>query len=115
MEHYNFLFPNPPGPATPKSALQKIYREALSDSGLRFRVVERAGRTVKNFLQRSNPFRMSTCGKEDCFVCSTGEKGSCRAMGITYDIVCVPCSDMLSPGRYRYIWETARNAYTRGR
>ena len=35
-------------PATLKSALQKTFREALSDSGLRVRVVERAGRTVKN-------------------------------------------------------------------
>ena len=39
-------------PATPKSALQKTFREALSDIVLRVRVVERAGRTVKNFLQR---------------------------------------------------------------
>ena len=36
-------------------------------------------------------------------------------MGITYKIVCVPCSGMPPPGRYRYIGETARNAYTRGR
>ena len=36
-------------------------------------------------------------------------------MGVTYEIVCVPCSGMPSPGRYRYIGETARNAYTRGR
>ena len=78
--------------------------------------MERAGHTVKSFLQRSNPFQTPTCGKkEDCFVCSTGGKGSCRAMGVTYDIVCVPCSGMPSPGRYRYIGETARNAYTRGR
>ena len=63
-------------PATPKSALQKIYREALSGSGLRVRVVERAGHTVKNFLQRSNPFQTPTCGKkEDCFVCSQEGKG----------------------------------------
>ena len=46
---------------------------------------------------------------------STGGKGSCRAMGVTYKIVCVPCSGMPSPGRYRYIGETACNAYTRGR
>ena len=36
-------------------------------------------------------------------------------MGVVYEIVCVPCSGMASPGRYRYIGETARNAYTRGR
>ena len=36
-------------------------------------------------------------------------------MGVIYEIVCVPCSGMPSPGRYRYIGETARNAYTRGR
>ena len=48
-------------------------------------------------------------------MCSTGGKGSCRAIGITYEILCVPCRGMPSPGRYKYIGETARNAYTRGR
>ena len=104
------------GPATPKSALQKTFKVALRDSGLRVRVVERAGHIVKSFMQRSNPFQTPTCFKQDdCFVCSTGGKGSCRAMGVTYEIVCVPCSGMPSPGRYRYIGETARNTYTRGR
>ena len=42
-------------------------------------------------------------------------KVSCRVMGISYEIVCVPCMGMPSPGRYRYIGETDRNAYTRGR
>ena len=32
-----------------------------------------------------------------------------------YEISCVSCSGMPSPGRYRYIGKTARNAYTRGR
>ena len=61
-------------PATPKSALQKTFKEALRDSGLRVRVVERAGHTAKSFLQMSDHFRTPTCGKDDCFISSTGEK-----------------------------------------
>ena len=93
-------------PATPKSALQKTFKEALRDSGLRVRVVERAGHTVKNFLQRSNPFQTPTCVKmEDCFVCSTGGKGSCRAMVsptryFAYRVAaCLPLVDIYILGR----------------
>ena len=39
----------------------------VRDSGIKIRVVEMAGRTVKTFLQRSNPFRTQICDKEDCF------------------------------------------------
>ena len=48
-------------------------------------------------------------------MCSSGGRGNCRAMGVTYEIHCVQCSIMSPPGRYKYIGETARNAYTRGR
>ena len=102
-------------PATPRSALQKSYQEVVRDSGIKIRVVERAGRTVKTFLQRSNPFRTQFCDKEDCFVCISGGKGDCRASGVTYEISCVQCKTIDQPVRYKYIGETARNAYSRGK
>ena len=51
-------------PATPRSSLQKSYQEVVWDSGIKIRVVERAGRTVKTFIQRSNPFRTQFCDKK---------------------------------------------------
>ena len=81
-------------------------------SGIKIRVVERAVQSVKTFLQRSNPFRTQFCDKEDCFVCISRAKGDCRASGITYEISCMQCKKVDQPVRYKYIGETARNAYS---
>jgi len=43
-----------------------------------------------------------------CLVCTTGGKGNCKSTGITYEVSCKRCGD-------KYIGETARNAYTRGK
>ena len=102
-------------PATPGSYLCKKYQKAVKASGLKIRIVERAGRSVKSLLQRSDPFRVSSCSRGDCFVCTSDGKGNCRAKGVTYEVCCVPCSKMPSPCRCKYIGETARNAYSRGK
>jgi hypothetical protein len=102
-------------PAPPSSDLQKMYQEAVKMSGLKIRVVERAGRSVKSYLQRSDPFRMPGCSMGDCFVCTSEGKGNCRAKGVTYEVCCVPCSNKPYPCKHRYIGETARSAYSRGR
>ena len=39
-------------PATPQSKLSKLYRQKINESGMKIRVVEKAGRKIKNFLQR---------------------------------------------------------------
>ena len=59
-------------------------------------------------LQRSDPFKESKCNNTKCLVCSTGGKGSCRSTGVTYELVCQIC-------RHKYIGETSRSAYTRGK
>ena len=44
-------------PSTPGGKLKRMYNHAIRSSGLRIKVVERTGRTIKSELQRSNPFR----------------------------------------------------------
>ena len=97
--------------STPNSQLKKAYDHAIRNSGLRIRVVERTGRTLKSELQRSNPFKTGNCGRADCFVCTTTRKGNCQTESITYSIGCrgENCT------RNVYKGETASNAYTRGR
>lgn len=94
-------------PATPGSQLQKEYQREIRNQGYRIKVVEKTGTTLKEVLQRSDPFKRQRCGREDCLVCKQAGKGPCNAHGVTYKIECQGCED-------KYIGETARNAYTRG-
>ena len=97
-------------PATSNAALKRMYERAIQRSGLRVKVIERSGRTLKSELQRSNPFRNGVCGRDDCFICTTTGKGNCRTEGVTYAIECR--GDDCAKGVYK--GETASNGYTRG-
>ena len=87
-----------------------MYEEVIRQSGIRMKVVERTGRTLKSQLQTSNPFREPNCGREDCFVCTTFGQGNCNTESITYKIDCsgTNCAKSIYKG------ESAHNAYTRG-
>lgn len=95
-------------PATSASELKNRYMEEAKGAIFKVTVVEQSGVTLNRILQRSDPFRENRCNNINCLVCSTGGKGPCRSTGITYKLVCQLC-------RSRYIGETARNAYTRGK
>jgi hypothetical protein len=97
-------------PATPNGKLKHMYEEEIRRSGLRIKIVERTGRTIKSQLQTSDPYRPTECGRLDCFICATGGKGNCETENITYKLECegLPCRK----GKYK--GETAGNGYTRG-
>ena len=97
-------------PSTPNGELKRMYHHAIRDSGLRIKVVERTGRTLKSELQRSNPFREGNCRRADCFICTSGGKGNCETESITYVVDCQggDCRKSIYKG------ETASNGYTRG-
>ena len=92
--------------ATSGSQLKNRYIEEI-ESGLQDQS-SRAGVTIKQMLQRSDPVREKECNNINCLVFSTGGKGPCRSTGVTYELVCQPC-------RQKYIGETSRSAYTRGK
>ena len=75
--------------------------------------MEKAGRSVKSMLQRSDPFKSGTCGRALCFVCGTEKKGLCDKNGVNYVITCLGCENSGQKGEY--IGETSKNAYTRGK
>ena len=64
--------------------------------------------SVKRVLQRSDPFKKRTCERECCFVCRTGGRGPCDSFGMTYEIKRQICEQ-------KYVGETARSAFTRGK
>ena len=103
-------------PATPKSTLRKEYEEEVKNSGLKVRIVEQAGTSIKRKMQRSNPFKEQTCHHDECLVCSTGGKGPCDALGVTYEVKCTECTEQNNDDKeQKYTGETARSAYTRGK
>ena len=100
-------------PATPESKLAKLYKKTIAKHKTKIRVVEKAGTKVKDLLQRNDPLSDKQCNDNKCFVCSTHKddlKGNCRTSGITYSITCD--NDQCS---FRYIGQSSKNAYTRGR
>ena len=76
-------------PSTPGSVLQQRYQSEVDRQGLRIRVVEKAGRSIKSMIQRSDPFRTEKCDRQSCMVCQTSGKGSCDKEGVTYSIRCI--------------------------
>ena len=99
-------------PATPDGKLRKIYQQKVTEKGFLIKVVEMLGKKVKHALQKTNPFKEETCGKTDCFPCTTGSRGDCRKESATYRI---ECEDDACGENNIYNGETGSNTYTRGK
>ena len=95
-------------PATPGSVLKKKCEAEIRNSMFKIRVVEKAGRSLKDMVQKSDPFRGKQCQRTDCPACYGSGKGRCDQSGITYEVCCKGCGE-------KYIGQTARTMYTRGR
>ena len=96
--------------ATPGSQLADLCRKEFERAGLKIKVVERSGRSVKRTLVKSNPFKKRGCGQDGCQVCALGGDVDCKARGIHYKIWCDgvdakgdPCLDI------EYEGETSRS------
>ena len=74
--------------ATPGSALAEKCRREFERAGLRVKVVERSGRSIKRTLVKSNPFKKQGCNRTGCQVCALGGEVDCKARGVHYKISC---------------------------
>ena len=92
----------------------KQIAETEAEAGVRFRIMETGGRTIKSLVQRSNPTGTSGCQEPDCLPCITGKGsgGNCRACGVNYQVECQLCP-LGRKGLYH--GETEGNLYTRGK
>ena len=104
-------------PTTPGGTLMKMMRKVAEDEGkegIKFKVMEVGGRTMKRDLQRSNPTATKGCSESDCIACKEerGKGGECRRNNVNYEIECKLCPEEMRPV---YIGETARNLYTRAK
>ena len=97
-------------PSTPRGELRRRFLESIKRAGVKVAVAEVPGRSVKRRVQRSDPFQDDVCADEEkCLICRHGGgRGMCRKTGVTYEVGCKKCGG-------RYIGETSRNGFTRGR
>ena len=85
-------------PSTPNSELLKMLRDVAkseAEPGLKFRIVERGGVTVKRQVQSSNPTGQLGCQSGDCPACQggRGQGGNCRRSNVQYKFTCNLCPE----------------------
>ena len=100
-------------PPTPNSELAKMLKEIADqepNQKMRFKIVERGGRTIERSLMRPNPLGHEGCNKNDCPICTQSGGGKlCHKGNVCYSFDCqAPGCDAAYGG------ETHRNGYTRG-
>ena len=67
-----------------REEMQKIVRK----NKLKIKIVEKAGMTVKRMIQRSNPFGVRNCERNDCKICELNNGVDCKTRGCVYEIKC---------------------------
>ena len=99
---------------TPDGILAEACKKSFKKAGLKVKVVERTGKTVKTALTKSNPFRKNGCNIPTCEVCSLNAGVHCKTREVLYKISCTgengnqePCSNV------SYIGETSRSILER--
>ena len=99
-------------PCTPGGTLAKRMREVEErgrmDRGLKAKIVEMGGQTLKEQLCRSNPWSGKPCENSHCFPCKEENGGDCRRKNAGYKITCSEC-------KAEYHGETSRTMFCRGK
>ena len=99
-------------PATPNGELARMMKEvaeADNECGLKFKIIEKGGKTIEKSLQNPNPTASNKCGKSDCVIDNQPGGGKlCHKSNVLYEWKCRNCDNV-------YIGETSRNCYTRAK
>jgi hypothetical protein len=99
-------------PFTPNSLLMKQFQEVTKKHEFPIKFMELSGYSLQNLLEKSNPFQEDTCGRPDCFSCTSGGGGRCDKIGASYEIICD--EDICNDRNVKYCGESGRPGYTRG-
>ena len=104
------------------SRLKEEEAKLTDITGYRVKLVESPGTQLSRILCKRNPWAGQDCGRPDCLVCGEDDAGGgdCRRRNITYVTTCINCvkirkEDNTAKEPARYIGESARSGYERGR
>ena len=70
--------------ATPNSELAEECRGIFKKSGLKVKVIEKTGKTMKEMLVKSDPFNEIRRNKNNCEACLVGDNINCKARDVLY-------------------------------
>ena len=79
--------------SSPGELLKQEIQKIVNENGFNVRVVEKGGKPLRSFLQRSDIDPQLDCLDDDCPVCHTSPEGLCRMESVGYRIWCVPCKE----------------------
>ena len=88
------------------SELKRRVQGIVKRHGVKIRIVQRVGETIKGIFRKSNPFGRMPCERNDCPICSRGLMANCRSRGCVYQMKCVEHGQL-------YRGQTGRSAYER--
>ena len=77
--------------STPKEILRKEVQGQMDKLGMKVKVVEKGGRSIKSLLQRSDVEPNPRCKFTECVVCRTEAKGQCCLENVGYLVWCKEC------------------------
>ena len=92
--------------------MKEVCKRFESVTGMRVVVQERAGDSVKS-TAKAEPPRNQSCGRTDCFPCTTGGGGKCEKNSSGNIIIFFLFFCQMDGKSTEYEGETARNAFTR--
>ena len=76
-------------PATPNSSLKNEVEKIAIKTGIKVKVVEKAGQKMIDYLKSfDKSTRAAKCMEEDCLVCKAEKGGPCRKYNIVYKLSC---------------------------
>ena len=58
----------------------------LKEAGLKIRVVERAGRSLKKMLTKSDPLHEDKCNHNKCKACKLNSSANCKGREVVYQM-----------------------------
>ena len=74
--------------ATPNGELAEECKNIFKKAGIKVKVIEKTGKTMKEMLVKSDPFREVKCNKANCEVCLLGDNVNCKARNVLYRMSC---------------------------
>ena len=89
--------------ATPKEELARKCQSILKQCGLPIKVIQKSGKSIKQHLVKSNPFKDTKCTDEECPICMSNNGTNCKTREVVYRHECADYENCEG----KYIGETS--------